>query len=117
MNSISFSRANFSPSSVSTSRLSVSKKTLLFLHIALVPDEDEAHVLVAVGLGLLEPLLDVLEGLSSGDVVDDDRAGRGLVIRSGDRLEVLLSGLRNNERKEAVPCPRFIALSFGRPGV
>ena len=70
---------------------------ILGLHVALVADDDKAHLGVAVDLGLFEPAGDVVERLPVCDVVDKDGSGGRSVVAPGDRLEGFLSGLDSEE--------------------
>lgn len=65
---------------------------LLVDQVALVPDEELVDALVRVAVDLLQPLLDVVEGVLVGDVVDDDDAVRAPVVRGRDGPEPLLAG-------------------------
>lgn len=60
--------------------------------IVLVADEEDDHVGLRVLLGLLEPPSEVLEGITTGDVVHQERARRTAVITPRDGSEGFLSG-------------------------
>ncbi len=60
--------------------------------IALVSDEQLVDALGGVAVDFLKPLLDVVEGVHIGDVIDDDDAVCTAVVRGGDGTEALLSG-------------------------
>ena len=63
----------------------------LILEIRLVSDNDLVHLLVTVLLNLTEPVLDVVEGLLVGDVINEDVAVSSAVVRLGDGTEALLA--------------------------
>lgn len=65
---------------------------LLLGHIALVADEQLVDALGGVPVNLLQPLLDVVERVHVGDVVDDADAVGAAVVRGGDCAEALLAG-------------------------
>ena len=46
------------------------REYLLGLEVLLVANEEGGDFIVGVGLGLVEPLANVVEGLTVGDVVD-----------------------------------------------
>lgn len=53
---------------------------LLVGHIALVTDEELVNALGSVAVDLLQPLLDVVEGIHVGDIVDNaDTVGAAVV--------------------------------------
>lgn len=60
--------------------------------IALVADQELLDGAAGEGVDLLEPLLDVVERLLVGDVVDHDDAVRSSVVAASDGAEALLSG-------------------------
>ena len=66
---------------------------LLGLEVLFVADEEGCDFIVGVGLGLVKPLADIVEGLAVGDVVDEDNADGSSVVGPGDGLEGFLSGL------------------------
>ena len=59
--------------------------------VGLVPHEELVHVLGGVPVDFVQPLLDVVERLGVGDVVNDDDAVRAAVVRGRDRPETLLA--------------------------
>jgi hypothetical protein len=62
--------------------------------ILLVAHEQGDDLLVGgIGLGLLDPLLDVVETVAAGYIVDQDCSDRAAVVRSRNRLVDLLPGL------------------------
>ena len=65
-----------------------------FLEVALVADEHDGGVRVAVEARLLEPAREVVEGLAPRDVVHEQRARRVPIVRPRDALEGLLTRLR-----------------------
>jgi hypothetical protein len=60
------------------------------LQVALVAHEQLVDVLARVAVDLVQPLLDVGEGVPVGDVVDDDDAVGAAVVGRGDGAEALL---------------------------
>merc|ERR1719161_705885 len=62
------------------------------LQIALVTNEHEHHIRISVRPCFLQPLCEVVEGVPSGDVVNQKCAGGPPVVGSGDGPETLLSG-------------------------
>ena len=61
--------------------------------IYLVSNEHLDDVLISgVGLQLVEPVLDLGEGIPTGDVIDDDHALASAVVARRQRPESLLSG-------------------------
>lgn len=64
---------------------------LLVGHIALVADEQLVDAFGGVAVDLLQPLLDVVEAVHVGDVVDDADAVRAAVVGAGDCAEALLA--------------------------
>ena len=60
--------------------------------IGLVADEQLVDILARVAVNLLQPLLDVVERLLIGDIVDDNDAVRAAIVRRCDRAESLLAG-------------------------
>jgi hypothetical protein len=64
---------------------------LLVGHIALVAHEELVHALGSVAVNLLQPLLDVVEAVHVGNIVDDTNAVSAAVVRAGDCAETLLS--------------------------
>lgn len=65
---------------------------LLVCHIALVSHQQLVHSLGSVSVDLLQPLLDVVEGIHVGDIVDDADAVSAAVVGRGDCSEALLPG-------------------------
>ena len=65
---------------------------LLVGHIALVSHEELVNALGGVSVDLLQPLLDVVEAVHVGDVVDDADAVGAPVVGRGDGAEPLLAG-------------------------
>lgn len=65
---------------------------LLARQVRLVADEELVNALARVAVNLLQPLLDVGEGVGVGHVVDDDDAVRAAVVGRRDRAEALLAG-------------------------
>lgn len=65
---------------------------LLLRHIALVANEQLVDALGGVPVDFLQPLLDVVERVHVGDVVDDADAVGAAVVRGGDCAEALLAG-------------------------
>ena len=64
---------------------------LLVGHIALVAHEELVDALGSVAVNLLQPLLDVVEAVHVGNIVDDTNAVSAAVVRAGDCAETLLS--------------------------
>lgn len=64
---------------------------LLLGHIALVADEKLVNTLGGVAVNLLQPLLDVVERVHVGDIVDNADAVGTAVVRGGDCAETLLA--------------------------
>ncbi len=65
---------------------------LLVGHIALVSYEQLVDALGGVAVDLLEPLLDVVEAIHVGDIVDDADAVGAAVVRRRDGAEAFLAG-------------------------
>lgn len=65
---------------------------LLVRHIALVTDKQLVDTLSGVSVDLLQPLLDVVEAVHVGDVVDDANTVGTSVVRRSDSSESLLAG-------------------------
>jgi hypothetical protein len=65
---------------------------LLVRHIALVAYEQLVDALGSISVDLLEPLLDIVEGVHVGDIVNDADAMGATVIGRGDGTETLLTG-------------------------
>ena len=83
------SSANLSPSWYVTSRLV--SWNILVVHVAFISHQQNAGVLIAIALGLFQPLFQVQEGVSSGDIVDQNDSCSGSVIGPGDRTEAFLT--------------------------
>ena len=64
---------------------------LLVGHIALVAHKELVDALCSVAVNLLQPLLDVVEAVHVGNIVDDANAVSAAVVRAGDCAETLLS--------------------------
>lgn len=64
---------------------------LLVSHIALVAHKELVDALCSVAVNLLQPLLDVVEAVHVGNIVDDANAVSAAVVRAGDCAETLLS--------------------------
>mmetsp|Transcript_14976 Transcript_14976/g.31771 ORF Transcript_14976/g.31771 Transcript_14976/m.31771 type:complete len:163 (+) Transcript_14976:552-1040(+) len=62
------------------------------LQIILIPNQHNDHIALTVLPRLLKPSTQVLEGVSTRDVVDEERASRATVVGAGDGAEGLLSG-------------------------
>jgi hypothetical protein len=65
---------------------------LLVRHIGLVADQELVDALGGVSVNLLQPLLDVVERVHVGDIVDDADAVGAAVVRGCDGAEALLAG-------------------------
>lgn len=65
---------------------------LLVCHIALVANEQLVNALCSVAVNFLQPLLDVVEGVHVGDIVDNADAVGTAVVGRGDGAETLLTG-------------------------
>jgi len=65
---------------------------LLIRHIALVPHQQLVHTLRRVAINLLQPLLDIVEAVHIGDIVDDADAVCAAVVRGSDGAKALLPG-------------------------
>jgi hypothetical protein len=65
---------------------------LLVGHIALVADEKLVDALGSVAVNLLQPLLDVVERVHVGDIVDYADTVGAAVVRGCDGAEALLTG-------------------------
>ena len=64
---------------------------LLVGHIALVAHEELVDALRSVAVNLLQPLLDVVETVHVGNIVDNADTVSATVVRAGDCAEALLS--------------------------
>ena len=60
--------------------------------VALVADEDLVDAFLGVLFDLVHPVVDRLEGVPVGHVVDDDDSVGALVVGRGDGFEPLLAG-------------------------
>eukprot|EP00356_Strombidium_inclinatum_P009785 CAMPEP_0170481290 /NCGR_PEP_ID=MMETSP0208-20121228/1788_1 /TAXON_ID=197538 /ORGANISM="Strombidium inclinatum, Strain S3" /LENGTH=198 /DNA_ID=CAMNT_0010753963 /DNA_START=52 /DNA_END=649 /DNA_ORIENTATION=- len=60
--------------------------------VALVSDQDNAHVFVGEPLDLMHPLLHIIKGLAVGHVVHDDDAVGSTVVACCERAEAFLAG-------------------------
>ena len=65
---------------------------LLVRHIALVADEQLVDTLGGISVNLLKPLLDVVERVHVGNIVDNANAVSTAVVGGGDGTETLLAG-------------------------
>ena len=61
------------------------------LEIGFIAHQEFDNILISVLVDLSQPVLNVLEGLSVGDIVDEDDSVSTLVVRGSDGLEVFLS--------------------------
>merc|ERR1740138_246150 len=64
----------------------------LLLVITFVPDKDFTGAVGSVLVDLLNPTIDVVEGLPIASIVNHDDAVRPAVVGGGDRAEALLPG-------------------------
>lgn len=64
---------------------------LLIRQIALVADQELVDTLVGITVNFLEPLLDVVESIHVGNIVDNDNTVRSTVVRRGDGTETFLA--------------------------
>lgn len=78
------------------------KHYLLGLEIGFIGDEQGRDLVIGVGLGLIEPLGDVVKGLAIGDIVDEDNSDGSAVVWSSDGFEGLLPCLHNSQK---ILCP------------
>ena len=62
------------------------------IHVALISQNHLLHVCARVLLDIPDPVLDVVEALLVGDVVDEHDAHRPAIVGSGDGAEPLLPG-------------------------
>ena len=65
---------------------------LLVRHVTLVAHQQLVHSLRGVAVDLLQPLLDVVEAVHVGDIVDDADAVGAAVVGGCDGAEALLAG-------------------------
>ena len=82
---------------------------LLVGHIALVADEQLIDALGSVPINLLKPLLDVVEGVHVGNIVDDADSVGATVVGRSDGTETLLAG--------GIPLNSFIRCRIGDDAV
>lgn len=61
-------------------------------HIALVTDKKLVDTLSSISVDFLQPLLDVVEGILIGDIVDDNDTMCSSIVRRCDGAETLLAG-------------------------
>ena len=106
MNSIPLFFAIWKPSSYDTVRLFYYNK-LLEVQIALIAHQQHGYFIVWVTFGFVEPLINVVEWLSTGNVVYENDSNWTTIIWACDWLECLLAGLIVMSKK--VLCPRFVA--------
>lgn len=66
---------------------------VLCLEVRLVADEETSDFVICVGLRLIQPLSNVIEWLSVGDVVDEKYSDGSSVVGAGDGLKGFLSSL------------------------
>ena len=64
---------------------------LLIRHITLIPHKQLIHTLRSIAINLLQPLLNVVEGVHVRHIVDDADAVRAAVVRGCDGAEALLT--------------------------
>lgn len=84
---------------------------LLLSHIALVADQELVDPLGGVPVNFLQPLLDVVERIHVGDIVDDANAMGSAIVRRGDCTESLLaSGVPLHDIVSAL-ITRFISVA------
>lgn len=79
---------------VSSGKQNAKSKTHLSsgLQVALIADQHDHHVRIAVLSSVLQPGGQVIERVSSGDVVDQQCASSTSVVGTCDRSERLLTG-------------------------
>lgn len=65
---------------------------LLVRHVALVADKQLVDALGGIAVNLLQPLLDVVERVHVGHIVDDADAVSATVVGRGDSAEAFLAG-------------------------
>jgi hypothetical protein len=81
---------------------------LLVGHIALVAHEELVHALRGVTVDFLQPLLDVVEAVHVGNIVDNANTVSAAVVRAGDCAEALLSScVPLSFAPPSVLCPRI----------
>lgn len=64
---------------------------LLIRHIALVANQELVHTLGSISVNLLKPLLDIVERVHVGDIVDNANTVSTAVVGGGDGSESLLA--------------------------
>ena len=64
------------------------------LQVALVPYQHDGHVWVTILSRFFEPSAEVVEALPPGNVVNKQRARSVAVVRTSDRTERFLTGLK-----------------------
>ena len=74
--------------------------------VTLVANEHDGHVWVCVLAGVFEPAGEVVERLTSGDVVNEEGTHRTSVIRRSDRTISLLPGSVPNLCLDGLPIMR-----------
>ena len=57
------------------------------IQVALIADEHDRHIWVAILFDLLEPACQVRECVSASDVIDEKGSGRAAIVRPRDRFE------------------------------
>lgn len=65
---------------------------LFIRHITLVAYQELVNALGGIAVNLLQPLLDVVEGIHVGDIVHDADAVGTAVVGGGDGAEAFLAG-------------------------
>lgn len=84
---------------------------LLVGHIALVANEQLVDALGSVSVNLLKPLLDVVERVHVGDIVDDADTVGTTVVGGSDGAETLLAGSIPLRRRQNVSiCDSLVSL-------
>ena len=73
-------------------RLNKSKHLSPIIHVALISQNHLLHVRARVLFNIPDPVLDVVEALLVGDVVDEHDAHRPAVVGRSDGAEPLLPG-------------------------
>lgn len=91
--------------------LLIANLSILFL-VALIADQYEEQIFMAKGLGLLEPLHDMVEAFLAGDIVAQDRADSILVVAPGDGLEALLPCLNKPDGTVSQICSLMLLLLY-----
>lgn len=91
----------------------------LIFEIRLVSDDYLVNFFVTVLLDLTEPVLDVVEGLLVGDIIDKDVTVSSAVVRLGDGTEALLASsipLRLSQSKARNVVSRGLDRAKGKVG-